>query len=210
MACSSGPCGVHQPRARVEGLCAVHRLLDAQVRRVVLQSDREGHDGVRGGRDGEGVLHAERRLQDGHQPDGPGAAGRLQLPDAFGHGGHLLGAFRLGEKNEVGRFRDDRLEILEAQRKLIDPHHALGALEIDTPQRVPHQQPCRVLFGWMDGILEIEDHGIRPMDAGVDHELGLVAGQVEPRAPQPVSGGLASGDRPRGTAVSGGRHTGTP
>ncbi len=125
------------------------------------------------------------------------------LPDPLRHHQHLVGPLGLRQEDEVGSLGHHRLQILQAQRKLVDPHHALGADEVDAAQSVPHQQAGRVLLGRVDGVLQIEDHAVRPVNAGVDHELGLATGQVETRAPQPVPGtGSATGYRPLGPRVA--------
>jgi len=62
---------------------------------------------------------------------------------------------------------------------LIDAYHALGAHEVDAAKRVAHQQPRRRLVSGVHRVLEIEDHGVGAVQAGVDHELGLRARQVE-------------------------------
>ncbi len=89
---------------------------------------------------------------------------------------HLIGVFGLGNENQVRVFRHDGIEILEPERQLVDSHHALGAHEIHAAEGVPDQEPRRILVVGMDRVLEIENDCVRLMDAGIEHELGLVAG----------------------------------
>ena len=81
----------------------------------------------------------------------------------------------------------DPFEILEALLTLVDPHHTLGPVEIHHAQSVANQDPGSVFFGGSDGVLQIEDHPVRSMQAGVDIELGFVSGQVESAAAQAIA-----------------------
>ena len=46
----------------------------------------------------------------------------------------LLRIFGLGKQNQVRSFGNDLFQILEAERKLVDAHHALAAPKIDGAQ----------------------------------------------------------------------------
>jgi hypothetical protein len=91
-------------------------------------------------------------------------------------------AFR--DQNDVDVFGDHGIQIVESERKLIDPHHPLARSEIDGPQRVPDEQPGCVLFGRCDAVLQIEDHAVGGVKPRVGKELRLVARQVESRPPE--------------------------
>ncbi len=140
-----------------------------------------------------------RRLHDRHQPDRRGAAvRRAQRVDAVARGDHLLRRLDLGQQHELHAVRHDPVEVGESVRALVDAHHPLGAVEIDHAQRVAHQHPGRVLLGRRHRVLEIENHSVGLVQTGVDHELGLVARQVEPRAAQPFALAAAGGVVTRG------------
>ena len=97
----------------------------------------------------------------------------------------------LGIRIRSGRLGHDRVQVLEPERELVDPHHPLGAAEVDRAERVAHEEPRGVLLGGVHRVLEVEDDAVGLVQAGVDHELGLVAREVEPRA-------AAAGPRRRG------------
>ena len=129
----------------------VGRLHNAEVGSVVLESDGEGGDAVGCRRDREGVLDAQRGLENRHEPDGTGDAG--QLGDAGNSSvdlDDLCCGFDLGNQDEVGRLRHDLFQIGEAERQLVDAHHALGGTEVHGAKRVADQQAGGVFLG-MDG-----------------------------------------------------------
>ena len=111
----------------------------------------------------------------------------------------------LGNEDQVGRLRNDLLQVCQAQRQLIDADHALGCAEIHRPQRIAHQQPRHIFLGVVHRIFEVENDCVRRVQSGVDEVLGLVARQVEPRAAQAITGRRRRqrhGFRQRGLALA--------
>src|SRR5271157_905603 len=66
---SGSVCGIYHSLARVKRFRSLGRPSHAEIGGVVFQSDSDTGDTVRRGRDGEGILDTECRLQDWHQPD---------------------------------------------------------------------------------------------------------------------------------------------
>ena len=58
------------------------------------------------------------------------------------------------------------------------------AWQLRAQNQVALDRPDAALITLADGILEVEDHAVGSVQAGVDEELGLVARQVEPAAAQ--------------------------
>ena len=77
--------------------------------------------------------------------------------------------FRLGDQNEVGRFRDNFREILQSHRKLVDAHHAFAAAEINRTQSVANQDAGSIFFRGMNRIFKIQNDGVRAVQSGVDY-----------------------------------------
>ena len=100
---------------------------------------------------------------------------------------HLRSGFDFRNQNEIGRLRNNLFQVGQSERKLIDSHHALGRAEIHGPQRIANQQPRRIFLGIVHRIFQVENDRVRPMQSGVDEVLGLVAGKIEPRAPQTIA-----------------------
>ena len=92
----------------------------------------------------------------------------------------------LGDENQVHVVRRDPRQILQSHRALVDPDHALGLHEVHRAQGVADHGAGGVLLGGRHGVLEVEDHAIGAVQAGVHEELGLRAGQVQPRTAQAV------------------------
>ncbi len=124
---------------------------------------------------------------------------------------HRVGALDLRNENEIGSLGHNRSQVLQSQWQLVDPDHALRSHEVHAAERVSHQQPGRVLLGRVHRVLQVEDHAVGSMQPGVDHELRLVAGEIETRAPQSITGsGAAASDRALGPRVACGLGACTP
>ena len=61
------------------------------------------------------------------------AVAGLQLADHTVHFPHLIGAFDLGDKDEIRRFGDDFGEVLQAHGQLVNTDHAFTTGEVDSP-----------------------------------------------------------------------------
>ena len=100
---------------------------------------------------------------------------------------HLGCPLDLRDHDQVGLRQHDGVEVFEAQRQRVDPHHPLGLTEVEVDQRTPYEIARRVLVIGVHRVFEVEDHAIGAVLAGVDHVPRLVARQVEPRATEPVA-----------------------
>ena len=101
--------------------------------------------------DRECVLDPESRFQDRHQPDRPrDAIVGLDVSNASACFDHLLRVLDLGNQDQVGRLRDDFVEIFEAEWKLVDAHHAFAAQKINRTQRIANQQAGSIFLARVD------------------------------------------------------------
>ena len=94
----------------------------------------------------------------------------------------------LGDEDDVGRFRNDFGEVFEAERQLVDAHHALAGAKAHSTQSIANESAGRIFLRRMDRILKVENDGVGPMEASVDCVLGLGAGKIEARAAQAIFG----------------------
>ena len=100
------------------------------------------------------------------------------------HFRHLLGALNFRNQNQIRAFANHFRQIFEAERQLVDAHHALAFAEIHRPQRVSHQNAGRVFLVAMHRIFEVENYRIRLMERGVDEVFRLRTGQIKTRTTQ--------------------------
>jgi hypothetical protein len=174
---------IHETAASVQRLCSLDRLGDTEIRRVILQPDRQCHDPVHGGCDIERPFHPERGLEDRHQPYP--ALG--ELPDSLVDRPDGVGVLDLRNQDHVRLFRGNRSQIVQAQRQRVDPHHSLRAHEVHRAQQIPYDETRGVLVARVDGVLQVEDHAVRPVQPRIDRQLGLISRQVEPRSTKAVT-----------------------
>ncbi len=87
---------------------------------------------------------------------------------------------------------------------LVDAHHAFGPAPVEGDQGVADQDPRAVLFGRRHRVFEVEDDAVGAVKTARDHQLGLIAGNVEPAPAQALAaarfgcggGGLRQNRRP--------------
>ena len=101
----------------------------------------------------------------------------------------VLRLVALRNEEHVGPRRHDHLDIGLAVLGLerIDADELLRLAEIDRDERVAHEHARRVLLGGRDGILEVENDLVGAEEPRVEHEIGIIAGEIEACAPQPLA-----------------------
>ena len=95
----------------------------------------------------------------------------------------------LGYQDQVRLLADHRLQILQPQGELIDPHHPLGPAEIDHGQGVAYEDARGILVVRVDRVLQVEDDAVGFVQPGVDEILRFVPRNVEPGAAHTVARG---------------------
>ncbi len=75
---------------------------------------------------------------------------------------------------------DYKWQITETGRYLVDPYHPFGTVKIHLPECIPYQQAGFFLFFRSNGILKVKYYPVRLMQAGIDHHLWGIAGEIEP------------------------------
>ena len=88
---------------------------------------------------------------------------------------------------QVGSLRYDRRQVGEAERQLVDAHHALRGAEVEHAQRVSDDEARGILLRVLHRVLEVEDDGVGPVQSCVQHELRLAAGQIQTGAAQALT-----------------------
>jgi len=170
----------------IGSICRGCRALgDTEVGGVVLETQGQGDDSLGGPGDGEAVLDASGGLEDRHQPQ---RSPRITVDSSqrLVHLTNLVGLFDLGDQDQLGFLGRDRLEVRQPHRQLVDSHHPLDAAEVHRAQGVADEQARGLFLVGVNRVFEVEDHRVGPVESGVDEVLGLVSGQVEPRATHPV------------------------
>jgi hypothetical protein len=178
---------IHHARPRILRLTPFRGLHHTQIGGVILESNRQRRHIFAGRRNGKRILDSQRRLQDRHDPDRPDdSVARLDLADHAIHFPHLLRLLDLRNQIRSGlspttsaRSSSPSGNWLMRTMRSHDP-------EIDRPQSVSHQDAGGIFLGAMHGIFQIENHGIRRMQRGVDVVLRLRTRQIQTRATQPV------------------------
>jgi hypothetical protein len=187
---------VHDLGTGPEALATFVGALGAEVCGVVLKPDGQRSHGRRRLRDVVRPDDAERALHYRHEPDFAfPLAGRLM--HAVSDRTHLARVFCLGDEDELDPGLDKGADLFEAARKLVDADHELRGAEVKGAEHVPDQHERGVLLRRGDRVFEVEDDAVRLVDAGVEHELGLVARQVEPGTAPPVPSARLSGVIPQ-------------
>ena len=91
----------------------------------------------------------------------------------------MVRRFGLGNQDKVGLRRNNFLEVFDSERELVDTQHALARAKVNMSQAIANKQPSSIFLRWVNGVFEVEDDCIGPVQRRIDEVLGLVSGKIQ-------------------------------
>ncbi len=152
--------------------------------RQIFEAQGQSDDRRIGGRNLECPVNSEGRLENRHEE---GRIAAHQIDQNLSGPGDPRRVLDFGQQHRVRVVSGNGREVLFSRSSLIDPYHAFGHSEVEGDEGVAHEGAGRVFFGRWHRVLEIENDAVGGIKTGGNHELGLVARNVETAAAEAIS-----------------------